>query len=90
MDKRIFVGVVVLLTMSMLIFSSSQVSGTPQQERTYDYEIDTHGYIFESSISAHNIGEARSKLLDIFLDSFGWELENSEITFIGDRPHNGN
>jgi hypothetical protein len=60
-----------------------------QPERTYDFEIDTHNMQIDSSISANNIGQAIQKLLVSFEEDFNIELEQSEITFIGDRPNNG-
>jgi len=53
------------------------------EEMTYNFEVDTLGYEFESSISADSLGTAIAKIIDIFKRGLNTTLTIDDITFTG-------
>jgi len=84
----IYISLDVLSDDSITNIFSEKIIPLEDIEKTYDFEIQTHGEIYESSISAHDVGEARDKLLVIFRESLGTELEQSEISFMREGDNN--
>ncbi|MBC8494714.1 hypothetical protein H8D36_01010 [archaeon] len=87
MNKRYIKRGLIVLFLLVIPILFTESNADPLEERTYVFWVDSHGFEFESSISAHNVGEARMELIENYYDLFGWDLEKNEIRFRGVREN---